>query len=98
MTCFALPSTTNPKNFNASDLDRLLLAHRTTTILMLNFQKYRYDKSIEWLSFWDQFSVAVDSKTSILDVVKFSYFKGVLNKDVQKSICLLAKMKIIELL
>ena len=38
MTCFALPSTTNPKNFNASDLDRLLLAHRTTTILMLNFQ------------------------------------------------------------
>ena len=43
-------------------------------------------KPIQWQSFWDQFSVAVDSKTNIPNVVKFSYLKGVLSKDVQESI------------
>ena len=43
-------------------------------------------KLIEWLSFWDQFFAVVDSKTNILDVIKFFYLKGVLSKDVQYSI------------
>ena len=37
-------------------------------------------------SFWDQFSAAVDSKTNIPDIVKFSYLKGVLSKDAQEFI------------
>lgn len=32
--------------------------------------------------FWDQFSAAVDSNTKILNVVKFTYVKSTLNKDV----------------
>ena len=39
-----------------------------------------------WPSFWDQFSAVVDSKTNATNIVKFSYLKGVLSKDVQESI------------
>ena len=43
-------------------------------------------KPIEWQGFWDQFSAAVDSKTNIPNVVKFSYLTDVLSENIQESI------------
>ena len=40
-----------------------------------------------WKSFGDQFLAAVDSKINIPDVVKFSFSRGDLYKDVQEPIC-----------
>ena len=45
-----------------------------------------YGKPIEWQSFWDQLSAAVDSKTNIPNVVKITYLKNALNKDVLETI------------
>ena len=89
-TCLSLPSTNNPIITNASDLDSVSSNpqnnnHIDAKLPEIEIPKFN-GKPIEWQSFWDQFSAAVDSKTNIPDVVKFSYLKGVLSKDVQESI------------
>ena len=83
-------STANPTISNASDLDSVSSKpqnnnHMDAKLTKIQIPKFN-SKPIEWQSFWDQFSAAVDSKTNIPDVVKFSYLKGVLSKDVQESI------------
>ena len=83
-TSLALPSTTNPTNSNASDLDSVPSNshnnhHIDAKLPKTEIPKFN-GKPIEWQSFWDQFYAAVDSKTNIPDVVKFSYLKGVLSK------------------
>ena len=68
-----------------------LLIHRTSDnhidakLPKIEIPKFN-SKPTEWQSFWDPFSAAVDSKTNIPDVIKFSYLKGVLSTDVQDSI------------
>ena len=89
-TCLALPSTTDPTNSNGSDLDSVSSNpnnnhHIDAKLPKIKIPKFN-GKPIEWQSFQDQFSSAVDSKTNIPDVVKFSHLKGVLSKDVQESI------------
>ena len=89
-TCFSLPSTTNPTITNASDLDSVSFNpqnnnHIDAKLPKIEIPKFS-SKPTEWQSFLDQFSAAVDNKTNIPDVVKFSYLKGVLTKDVQDSI------------
>ena len=89
-TCLSLPSTTNPTITNASDLDSVSSNpqnnnHVDAKLPKIDISKFN-DKPIEWQIFWDQFSEAIDSKTNIPDVVKFSYLKGVLSKDVYSGI------------
>ena len=88
-TCLALLSTTNPTISNASDLDSVssnLQSNNYIDPKLPNIERPKFNgKSIEWQSFWDQFFASVDSKTNIPDVVKFSYLKRVLSKDVQES-------------
>ena len=90
-TCLSLSSATNPTITNASSgLDSVSSNpqnnnHIDAKLPKIEIPKFN-GKPIEWQSFWDQFSAAVDSKTNIPDVVKFSYLKGVLSKDVQESI------------
>ena len=89
-TCFSLPSTTNPTITNASDLNSVSSNpqnnnHIDVKLAKIEIPKFN-GKPIEWQSFGDQFSAAIDSKTNIPDVVKFSYLKGVLSKDVQELI------------
>ena len=89
-TCLTLPSTTNPTISNASDLDNVSSNpqnnnHTDVKLPKIEVPKFN-GKPIEWQSFWDQFSAAVDSKINIPDVVKFSYLKGILSKDVKESI------------
>ena len=89
-TCLSLPSTTNPTITNASDLNSVSSNPQNNNHIDVKLSKIEIPKfngkPIEWQSFGDQFSAAVDSKTNIPDIVKFSYFKGVLSKDVQESI------------
>ena len=90
-TCLALPSATNSTNSNASYLDGVSSnpkhSHHFDAKLP-KVDKLKFNgKPIEWQSFGNRFSTAVDSKTNIPDVVKFSLLKGVLWKDVQESIC-----------
>ena len=85
-TSLFLPSTTNPTITNASDLDSVSSnpqnnSHVDAKLPKIEISKFN-GKPIEWQIFWDQFSAAIDSKTNIPDVVKFSYLKGVLSKDV----------------
>ena len=88
-TCLALLSTTNPTISNATDLDSVSSNLQSNNYIdpeLPNIERPKFNgKSIEWQSFWDQFFASVDSKTNIPDVVKFSYLKGVLSKDVQES-------------
>ena len=89
-TCLSLPTTTNPLINNASELDSVSSKPQNNNHIDAKLPKIAIPKfngkPTEWQSFWDQFSAAVDSKTNIPDVVKFSYLKGVLSKDVQESI------------
>ena len=89
-TCLSLSSATNPTIINTSDLDSVSSNPQKNNHIDAKLPKTEIPKfngkPIEWQSFWDQFSAAVDSKTNIPDVVKFSYLKGVLSKDVQESI------------
>ena len=85
-TCLSLSSATNPTITNASDLDSVSSnpqnnSHVDAKLPKIEISKFN-GKPIEWQIFWDQFSAAIDSKTNIPDVVKFSYLKGVLSKDV----------------
>ena len=80
-TCLALPSTTNPTISNASDLGSVSSNpqnnnHVVAKLSKIEIRKFN-GKPIERQSLWDQFSAAVDSKTNIPDVVKFSYSEGV---------------------
>ena len=89
-TCLSLSSATNPTITNASDLDSVSSNPQNNNHIDAKLPEIEIPKvngkPIEWQSFWDQFSAAVDSKTNIPDVVKFSYLKGVLSNDVQESI------------
>ena len=89
-TCLTLPSTTNPTISNASDLESVSSNpqnnnHIDAKLPRIEIPKFN-SKQVEWQSFWDQFSAAVDGKANIPDVVKFSYLKSVLSKDAQESI------------
>ena len=88
--CLSLPSTTNPTITNASDLHSVSSNPQNNNLIdakLPTIEIPKFDgKAIEWQSFWNQFSAAVDSKTNIPDVVKFTYLKGILSKDVQESI------------
>ena len=90
-TCLSLSSATNPTITNASSgLDSVSSNpqnnnHIDAKLPKIEIPKFN-GKPIEWQSFWDQFSTAVNSKADIPDVVKFSYLKGVLSKAVQESI------------
>ena len=89
-TCLTLPSTTNPTISNASDLESVFSNPQNNNHIDAKFPRIEIpkfnSKQIEWQSFWDQFSAAVDGKANIPDVVKFSYLKSVLSKDAQESI------------
>ena len=66
-TCLALPSATNSTNSNASDLDKVSSNpqnnhHIEAKPSKIEIPKFN-SKLIEWQSFWDQFSAAVDSTT-----------------------------------
>ena len=77
-TCLALPSTTNPTISNASDLGSVSSNPQNNNHQLPKIKISKFNgKPIERLSFWDQFSAAVDSKTNIPDAVKFSYLEGV---------------------
>ena len=90
LTCLNLTSTTNRTNSNVSDLDSVSSNSQNNQHIDAKLPKIKTptfnSKPIEWQSLWDQFSAAVDSKTNIPDIVKSSYLKGVLSKDVQESI------------
>ena len=67
-TSLALPSTTNSTNFSASDLynascNRQNNHHIAAKLSKIEIPKF-HGKPVESQSFCDQFSVAVDSKTS----------------------------------
>ena len=83
-------TTTNPTISNASDFDSASSNPQNKNHIDAKLPKKETPKfngkPIECQSFWDQFFAAVPSKTNIPDVVKFSYLKGVLSKDVQESI------------
>ena len=83
-------TTTNPTISNASDFDSASFNPQNKNHIDAKLPKKETPKfngkPIECQSFWDQFFAAVPSKTNIPDVVKFSYLKGVLSKDVQNSI------------
>ena len=84
-TCSSLPSTTNPTISSTSDLDSISSNPQNNNHIdakppKIEIPKFN-GKSIEWPSFWDQFSAAADSKINIPDVVKFSYLKVVLCKE-----------------
>ena len=90
-TWLALPSTANSTNSNASNLDSVSSNpkhnhHINAKLLKVEIPKCN-GKPLVWQSFGDQFSAAVDSKINIPDVVKFSFSKGDLYKDVQEPIC-----------
>mgnify|MGYP001795009530 CR=1 FL=1 len=90
-TTLSLPTSHAAIN---SDSDTVISATSSATSFQVqaNLPKIEipkfYGKPIEWQSFWDQFSAAVDSKTNIPDVVKFSYLKSALSKEVLESIAL----------
>ena len=68
-TCLTLPSTTNPTISNASDLESVSSNpqnnnHIDAKLPRIEIPKFN-SKQIEWQSFWDQFSAAVDGKANI---------------------------------
>ena len=85
-TCLALPSTTNPANSNASDLDSASSNQQNNNHIHAKLPKIEIPKfngkPIEWQSFLDQCSTGDDSTTNTPDAVKFSYLKSALSKDV----------------
>ena len=81
---------TNPTTSNASDFDSASSNPQNNNPIDPKLPKKETPKfngkPIECQSFWNQLFAAVPSKTNIPDVVKFSYLKGVLSKDVYSGI------------
>ena len=65
-TCLSLSSATNPTIINTSDLDSVSSNPQKNNHIDAKLPKTEIPKfngkPIEWQSFWDQFSAAVDSK------------------------------------
>ena len=90
-TWLALPSTANSTNSNASNLDSVSSNPKHNHYINAKLLKVEIPKCngkpLVLQSFGDLFSAAVDSKINIPDVVKLSFSKGDLYKDVQEPIC-----------
>ena len=74
-TSLALPSALNSTNSNASDLDDVSSSpqnnhHIDPKLSKIEIAKF-HGKPIEWQSFWDQFSAAVELKEIYLTLLNF---------------------------
>ena len=71
----ALPSTTNSTNSNASDLNSVSFNPQNNHHIDAKLPKLEINQLSD--KFLGSILAAVDSKTNLPDVVKFSYLKGV---------------------